>query len=781
MSTVAARPITWRPAAAPGHTAARQRARLAWLVLLAVAMAPFAYAQPASPLTGAGTIQGRVVDAETGAPLAGVLVIAEHADRRTTTDAEGRFTLDGVPTGPRTLVVSLVGYALARRDVEVATSGAVDLTVPLAPGAGAYTEALVVRAGDQPARTTAPVEFRMRSAELQELRGVLADDPFRAIQAMPGVATGDDFRAEFSVRGSDFRQMGLAVDGVPAPWLVHGPRAVNDTGTVTMVNADVLAEIGLTSGAAPQPYGNRTGAWVQSALREGSRDAVRLSGALSGTGASAVLEGPLGRARRGAWLASVRKSYIDWLIAQLDIAEDSQFGFADAQSKIAFDVSPRHQLQLAAVAGRSRYRETDETPSANGIAVADASTALVIGTWRSTLGQALVLTQRATWAGLRYENRGDFAQTLARGTEQTTGYRADVTVAPSGQLSADVGVAVDHDRAQFTFWRYSGTGLTVPALRSTARWSPGRWRVGAYGRARVSPHSTLAVDVGTRVDRESAGGHGSASPWLLARWSPASRWSFSAGAGLTWQLADLSLLPPPGASPTPGLERARSADVSVDYALSPTVGLRASLYDRAEAGTLRQDAPLPRLVNGVVRTPAATNLWLNAIDVEAHGVEFTLRRTAARGLVGWVSYGYGTTRATDRRTGDRYWADFDQRHQMNTYASYRLGARTNIGAKFRYGSNMPIPAYLGGTVTALTPSARRNEVRLPSYARLDLRASRTFHWSTRRLTLFAEVLNALGRDNLGRTGGSIRSNGLVSGFTEPLFPRLPSAGLRVEF
>ena len=249
MSTVAARPITWRPAAAPGHTAARQRARLAWLVLLAVAMAPVAYAQPASPLTGAGTIQGRVVDAETGAPLAGVLVIAEHADRRTTTDAEGRFTLDGVPTGPRTLVVSLVGYALARRDVEVATSGAVDLTVPLAPGGGAYTEALVVRAGDQPARTTAPVEFRMRSAELQELRGVLADDPFRAIQAMPGVATGDDFRAEFSVRGSDFRQMGLAVDGVPAPWLVHGPRAVNDTGTVTMVNADVLAEIGLTSGA----------------------------------------------------------------------------------------------------------------------------------------------------------------------------------------------------------------------------------------------------------------------------------------------------------------------------------------------------------------------------------------------------------------------------------------------------------------------------------------------------------------------------------------------------
>jgi hypothetical protein len=43
------------------------------------------------------------------------------------------------------------------------------------------------------------------------------------------------------------------------------------------------------------------------------------------------------------------------------------------------------------------------------------------------------------------------------------------------------------------------------------------------------------------------------------------------------------------------------------------------------------------------------------------------------------------------------------------------------------------------------------------------------------------VLNALGRDNLGRTSGTIRPNGLVTGFTEALFPRLPSAGLRVEF
>jgi hypothetical protein len=598
---------------------------------------------------------------------------------------------------------------------------------------------------------------------------------------MPGVATGDDFRAEFSVRGSDFRQMGFAVDGVPAPWLVHGPRAVNDTGTVAMVNADVLAEIGLASGAQPQPYGNRTGAWVQSTMREGSRDAVRLTGSLSGTGVSAVVEGPLGGARKGAWLLSARKSYINWLIDRLNIEEQSAFGFSDAQSTWVYDLSPGQQVRLSAVAGRSRYRETDETPSANGLAVADAATGFFVGTWRSAVGRSVVATQRVSWAGLRYQNRGDFDQELARGREWTAGYRIEGTYARGTRVTADAGVAADRESSTFERRTYAGTGLVAPTLRASTGWTLVRWRLGAFARGRVTVTPAVSLDAGARADRESLDGRTSASPWLLARWTPTARWTLAAGTGVAWQAADLSMRPVPGTATTPGLERARHADLSSEFVLTSSVRVQACVYDRAEDGTLRFDGPLPRLVDNVVRTPAVTSLWLNAVDVTARGVELTVRRTAASGLVGWIGYGYGTTRNTDRVTGVRYWGDFDQRHQVNVSASYRLGARTNLGAKFRVGSNMPLPAYLTGASDALRPSSARNEARLPAYARLDLRASRTFLWGPRRFTLFAEVLNALDRRNRGRTGGTIRPNGLVTGFTEPLFPLLPSAGIRLEF
>ena len=70
------------------------------------------------------------------------------------------------------------------------------------------------------------------SRELLALRGLIADDPFRAVQMLPGVATGDDFRAEFAVRGLGPSHIGISIDGVDSPLLFHTVRGVDDTGSL---------------------------------------------------------------------------------------------------------------------------------------------------------------------------------------------------------------------------------------------------------------------------------------------------------------------------------------------------------------------------------------------------------------------------------------------------------------------------------------------------------------------------------------------------------------------
>ena len=66
-----------------------------------------------------GAITGRVVDARTGAGLGKVLVLVEDGGPSTRTDDSGAFALPRVDAGPRRLYVSVVGYILVRRDVQV--------------------------------------------------------------------------------------------------------------------------------------------------------------------------------------------------------------------------------------------------------------------------------------------------------------------------------------------------------------------------------------------------------------------------------------------------------------------------------------------------------------------------------------------------------------------------------------------------------------------------------------------------------------------------------------
>ena len=113
------------------------------------------------------------------------------------------------------------------------------------------------------------------SADLQNLRGVLADDPLRAVQVLPGVVSGDDLRSDFSVRASPFSHINMTVDGFSTPYILHTVRAVEDysaSGSVAMINSDILQDVALLSGGYPQRFGNRTGAEIDFRLREGSRD-----------------------------------------------------------------------------------------------------------------------------------------------------------------------------------------------------------------------------------------------------------------------------------------------------------------------------------------------------------------------------------------------------------------------------------------------------------------------------------------------------------------------------
>src|SRR6185295_3036447 len=133
-----------------------------------------------------------------------------------------RFEFRGLTPGTYTLTVSRIGYIFVRRRIEVPANAVVETTVPLAEGTGTYQETVTVTSDARPpADVGVSSQNSLGSAALQDLRGVVADDPMRAMQALPGVATGDDFQAQFSVRGSEFRHVGVVLDDTPTALLLH--------------------------------------------------------------------------------------------------------------------------------------------------------------------------------------------------------------------------------------------------------------------------------------------------------------------------------------------------------------------------------------------------------------------------------------------------------------------------------------------------------------------------------------------------------------------------------
>jgi hypothetical protein len=196
-------------------------------------------------------IRGVVVDARSAAPLSGVLVRIGEADDGVVSDTTGRFELPGVAPGPTTLVVSLVGYSLARPEITVPPAGVLDLTVVLADGTGTYTEDLghgrpvSRRRHRRASRDDAQQRRPVRSPRGAERR------PASGGQALPAVMTGNDYRSEFSVRGSDFRHVGLTIDGMGTAGL-YAVRDDPSGGSVALINGDVVDTMTLLTGASPQ-------------------------------------------------------------------------------------------------------------------------------------------------------------------------------------------------------------------------------------------------------------------------------------------------------------------------------------------------------------------------------------------------------------------------------------------------------------------------------------------------------------------------------------------------
>jgi hypothetical protein len=220
-----------------------------------------------------------------------------------------------------------------------------------------------------------------------------------------------------------------------------------------------------------------------------------------------------------------------------------------------------------------------------------------------------------------------------------------------------------------------------------------------------------------------------------------------------------------------------------EHRLSERMRVRLEAYDRQDRDLLFRPTYDPRAAGGRIVNPPLYPAWENSQRGYARGFDVMLQRRTANGLTGWIAYGYGRSMIRGGILQLKFPADYDLRHSVTAFASYRLRPTVNVSGRAVYGSGLPARGFYEYRDGAYFLAENRNQVRLPHYQRTDLRVNKMFVHDAWKLSLFGEVINVFNRRNLRFTDlDSYDSRtGAARLAIDRMFPILPSAGLVVEF
>jgi len=744
-------------------------------------------ARPQAPVTGAvGQIQGSVVDARGGEALANVQVQLAGAALRATTDSGGHFRIAGIAPGDYTVDISTVGYHLAKKDFHLDAGETKDFEVVLSPDTFHQTETVVARPDPfETMRQDSPSTLVLAGNDAKNLGSVLADDPLRAVQGLPGVSSNDDFDARFSLRGADYSRIGLFIDGVLLHQPFHMVEGTSLSASGTAFNADIVEEMELYEGAFPSRYGDRDGGVLDVTTRDGNRSDYTFRAEASMSNAGFLAEGPFGRKhKRGSWLVSARKSYLQYILDRTVSDNTLVFGMEDLQGRLTYDLTPRNNLTLFVLESYSSLDRSDARSTLGINSLMEGGYHYTLGNlgWRYSPGDRLLVTSHFAWMREKFDDSNPTGLPISGGYYGEWVWNTDVSWLWSSHAPLEAGFSVRQMRDEGFTNEYL-TNMAAPGI--VDRFDGTAMRTGGYlQQSWLAWSGRLRLNAGGRWDRNSVDQVAATSPTASLSLRAAGGMHFDLGWGQYVQFPELSVLTSILGSRNLLPSRSNQVVAGVEKRLSERTRLRAEYYNRADRDQIFQPTYDPRLLlpGYVIFAPPGNPQYLNSLRGYARGAEFFLQRSSANRFTGWVSYAYGRTGMRDGVTGERFPSDFDQRHTVNVYGGFRLRPTVNLSLRSCYGSNFPIPGYLTQVASTYYLSTVRNQVRLPSYQRTDLRINKAWTHNRWKTTLYGEVVNLTNHANF--LFGSF--NGYNSGTRQAyltidkMFPILPSVGAVLE-
>ena len=602
-------------------------------------------------------------------------------------------------------------------------------------------------AGPQEVRVTgdrlAPAVSSFSHNEIRQLPGAFGD-PFRAIEALPGVTPILSGLPFFYVRGAPPGNVGYFLDGIRVPYLFHiglGP---------SVIHPGMVDRVDLYPGGYPARFGRFAGGIVAG---EATPPRAELHGEANIRlfDAGALVETGFDNGR-GTVLVGGRYSYTAAIISLL--APDLTLDYRDFQVRASYDVTPDDRLSVFSFGAYDLVGRTQ-----NGILD------VLFGTefyrtdvrWDHALSGGGAVRYAVT---LGYDQSRIGGQRNAQDT--MLGARTEIVkpLADGAYLvRGGADVVVDMNRADAKTY----ADPEDPEIKRFNNLFPPRNDL-AIG-ARLDVVMKLGGDVeltpGVRVDFYSSSGATAQSidPRLAARFGVVKGVRIVHAYGIAHQPPSF-VLPLPGLTVgklAGGLQSAYQASGGVEVDLDEATTLTGTVFDNIFVN-----------MNDALGSSSAGNGVDNAFNQRAngsaYGLELFLKRRLTKKIGGYVTYTLSRSTRTIGR--EHFPSAFDRTHVANAALAYDLGRSWRAGTRLVFYTGVPTQSTPEGLIAPLRNGEFQRD---PAFYRIDVRLEKRWTYGeTTWLAFVFEVMNVtlhketFGGQEIGPI--TIPSIGLEAGF-----------------
>ena len=746
---------------------------------------------------GVGSVTGTVTNSA-GKPAASARVCVSTTTRCAVTDDQGSFRLSEIRAGEYQLEVSappLPPIMSASVSVRAGLEDQIQVTLSELQGLRqtmTVSESVFV----------APEEIKTSSflVERHEIfkSSAAQTDVSRYVQSLPGVGTGrNDGRNDLIVRGGSPLENLFVVDNVEIPNINTFANFASAGGLTSILDPDLIRDVNFMTGGYPAPFVNRASSVLQIAAREGSRDSFGARFSTSTLTAGGILEGPLGRNKKGSWVTSVKRSFFETFASSFDNNGDVPVIYT-FNTKALYDLSSRDRVWLVNFSGIDSIRVSPTDPGKNdpdGERV-DVS----YKGWRSATGlnwQHLFGERGAGLFGVSHSEArvnqtvkdvGRYGLPVAQtpllyredsGEGEST-VKYDLTAYLPTLNKIQVGAVFKTFRIRYDTAQPFGADNPYSAVRDlnpfSLRKSLLAYQSGAYVQSTRNLTSRLNLTWGGRFDNYRRLQKSRISPRAGLSYKVTERFSLRTSYGHYFQQPLFLLLEtfPQNRALIP--IRANHMVAGLTYIIGPTVRMTIEGYQKDY-----KDYPVSTQFPSFSLASAGDTFNVSEILMpyasvgrgRSRGVEVFIEKKFRGRWFGQANVAYSSSKYSGL-DGIRRPGTYDYPVVVNGVIGYKLTRKWDISSSFRFMSGKPYTPF-NQTLSqqqnrGILDLSRVNGLRTPSYFRPDFRFDRTFTVNGKPLLFWIGIQNVAGRRNIAGVYWNENTNKAQNELQQSAFP-----------